>query len=98
MALSGTITQVGYQVLHTAVIGSGGMGFVVTPPPLPANPCYGVFMLVIDQANPAYRFVATHKTVWRDGVVLFPPYPDISYDLVFVARPASIGRDFFIQI
>lgn len=99
MAVTGVINQLGYQVLHTGSVGSYGMGFVVSPsPPLPENPCYGVVMLVIDQVQPPYRFVGAHKSVWRDGVVVFPPYPDIPYDVVFVAKSTALGKGFYIQL
>lgn len=99
MATTGTITQIGYQVLHTGIVGGSGMGFAISvSPPLPSNPCYGVVMLVLDQINPPYRFVGAHKSVWRDGVVVFPPYGDVPYDIVFVAKPPAIGKDFYIQL
>lgn len=96
--VTGSISVEGYQVLVTDVISAQGGGMAITDPPsLPLNPLFGYCFLVLPQSFPQARFAWDVKGVWRDGIIFFPPYPGAVYDVVFIAKPSSIGKTWLVQ-
>lgn len=96
--LSGVIVASGYRVLTSAVLTSAGYGLAITnPPALPLNPYYGFSFPVIDFTSPVTRFAGSGRKIYRDGVIVFPPYADGTYDVVVVWSNAAIGRSYFLQ-
>lgn len=96
--LSGTVVASGYQVLGTDAIGAGGYGLgIVNPPSLPLNPYMGYTFPVLPGSFGVPRFAGSGRKLYRDGVVVFPPYDGNTYDFVVVWSVNSVGLEWYLQ-
>lgn len=97
-SLSGVVTTSGYRVLTTAVLTAAGYGLAVTnPPSLPLNPYYGFTFPVVQLTSPSVRLAGIGRKLYRDGAIVFPPYPDGTYDVIVVWSASAVGRNYYLQ-
>lgn len=97
-SLTGTVTNEGYSVLSSIVLSGAGYGLAITTlPALPVNPYFGFTFPVLPSDGFSPRFSGSGRKVYRDGVIVIPPYPEGTYDIVVVWRQEAIGRGWYLQ-
>ena len=95
---TGTVTDAGYAVLGNTQITSAGYGIaILLPPDLPINPYYGYTFPVLPADGFQPRLLGSGRKIDRDGVIVFPPYPDGIYDIVAVWHPNAVGKTWYAQ-
>lgn len=97
-SISGSVSVLGYQVLTNDVLTSAGYGLgIVNPPALPLNPYFGFTFPVLPGSFGIPRFAGTGRKIYRDGVIVFPPYNPASYDFVVIWASPALGLDWYLQ-
>lgn len=96
--LTGVVNVEGYQVITTDVINAAGYGLGITnPPALPLNPYLGYTFPVIRGGFGVPDFAGSGRKIYRDGVLVFPPYSGGVYDFVVIWSSASVGLNWYLQ-
>lgn len=96
--LNGIVTVEGYDVLGSDVISAAGYGLaIVNPPALPDNPYLGFTFPVLRGSFGVPDFAGSGRKIYRDGVIVIPPYAGSTYDFVVVWKPAAVGLDWYLQ-
>ena len=96
--LSGTVMQPGYETVATVQIEGFGYGVhVIAPPPLPSNPYMGYSFPKLLAVDGFSWLAGSGRKLFRDGVIVFPPYPGITYDVVVIWANSAVGLDWQLQ-
>lgn len=97
-SLSGTVTSKGYDVLASIQVGTAGYGLVVYPsPPLPENPYMGFTFPIIESVEPNIFLAGQGRKMFRDGAIVFVPFPGNVWDIVAIWSSSAVGKDWTLQ-
>ena len=96
--LTGVISTPGYEVLAQAVISQFGYGLVTFPvPAIPSNPYAGYTFAILESVVSGVNMASSGRKMYRDGAIVFVPYPDQNYAIVAIWSPNAVGRSWSLQ-
>ena len=96
--ITGTVQAPGYERIATIQVESFGYGLVVYPPPqLPLNPYMGFTFPVFEGVQFGTQLAGLGRKIFRDGVIVFPPYPGNTYGIIAIWSNNAVGKDWSLQ-